>query len=152
MSAAPVIWTYTKTHIAARLKDFITLGAYMRFRPPLCTYRLNWAMGTSWRWRNEWDDTWFEIRTPAVCGRVRYTSVTKAPHNIKSFERGRNIFFLKPECQSGVRTRDLRFSRQATCFNHSTGPPPQSLAPVAVLVGSYSCSICFCSAWYQVYR
>ena len=30
MSAAPVIWTYTKTHIAARLNDFITLGAYMR--------------------------------------------------------------------------------------------------------------------------
>ena len=27
------------------------------FRPPLCTYRLNWAMGISWGWWDEWDDT-----------------------------------------------------------------------------------------------
>ena len=27
------------------------------FRPPLCTYRLNWARGTSWGWWDEWDDT-----------------------------------------------------------------------------------------------
>ena len=25
------------------------------FRPPLCTYRLNWARRTSWRWWDEWD-------------------------------------------------------------------------------------------------
>ena len=27
------------------------------FRPPLCTYRLNWARRTSWGWWNESDDT-----------------------------------------------------------------------------------------------
>ena len=27
------------------------------FRPPLCTYRLNWARRTSWGWWNDWDDT-----------------------------------------------------------------------------------------------
>ena len=27
------------------------------FRPPLCTYRLSWAMRTSWGWWDEWDDT-----------------------------------------------------------------------------------------------
>ena len=27
------------------------------FRPPLCTYRLNWAGRTSWGWWDEWDDT-----------------------------------------------------------------------------------------------
>ena len=27
------------------------------FRPPLCTYRLNWAMRTSWGWWDDWDDT-----------------------------------------------------------------------------------------------
>ena len=27
------------------------------FRPPLCTYRLNWARRTSWRWWDDWDDT-----------------------------------------------------------------------------------------------
>ena len=27
------------------------------FRPVLCTYRLNWARGTSWEWWDERDDT-----------------------------------------------------------------------------------------------
>ena len=27
------------------------------FMPPLCTYRLNWARRTSWRWWDDWDDT-----------------------------------------------------------------------------------------------
>ena len=27
------------------------------FRPPLCTYRLNWARRTSWGWWDDWDDT-----------------------------------------------------------------------------------------------
>ena len=27
------------------------------FRPPLCTYRLNWPRRTSWGWWDDWDDT-----------------------------------------------------------------------------------------------
>ena len=27
------------------------------FRPPLCTYRLNWARRSSWGWWDDWDDT-----------------------------------------------------------------------------------------------
>ena len=27
------------------------------FRPLLCTYRLNWAVRTSWGWWDDWDDT-----------------------------------------------------------------------------------------------
>ena len=27
------------------------------FRPPLCTYRLNWARRTSWGWWDDWDNT-----------------------------------------------------------------------------------------------
>ena len=27
------------------------------FRPPLCTFRLNWARRTSWGWWDDWDDT-----------------------------------------------------------------------------------------------
>ena len=27
------------------------------FRPPLCTYKLNWARRTSWGWWDDWDDT-----------------------------------------------------------------------------------------------
>ena len=32
------------------------------FRPPVCTYRLNWAMRTSWGWWNDWDDTVFQTQ------------------------------------------------------------------------------------------
>ena len=49
------------------------------FRPPLCTYRLNWAGRTSWGWwPGGWlrwhcpPDTGFEIRALAVWGRARY--------------------------------------------------------------------------------
>ena len=56
------------------------------FRPPLCTYRLNWARRTFWGWLRwlRWHcppDTGFEIRALAVWGRARYLSVTEAPHN-----------------------------------------------------------------------
>ena len=32
------------------------------FRPPLCTYRLNWARRTSWGWWDDWDDTALQIQ------------------------------------------------------------------------------------------
>ena len=32
------------------------------FRPPLCTYRLNWARTTSWGWWDDWDDTVFQTQ------------------------------------------------------------------------------------------
>ena len=32
------------------------------FRPPLCTYRLNWARRTSWGWWDDWDDTVLQTR------------------------------------------------------------------------------------------
>ena len=55
------------------------------FRPPLCSYRLNWTRKTSWGWWDDWDDsppdTGFEIWALAVWGRARYLSVTEAPHN-----------------------------------------------------------------------
>ena len=55
------------------------------FRPPLCTYRLNWTRRTTWGWWDDWDDTvlqtGFEIQSPAVWGRARYLSVTEAPHD-----------------------------------------------------------------------
>ena len=32
------------------------------FRPPLCTYRLNWARRTSWGWWDDWDDTFLQTQ------------------------------------------------------------------------------------------
>ena len=65
-------------------------------RPPLCTNRLhrdrNFMTMVRWlRWYCP-PDTGFEIRALAVWGRVRYLSVTKAPHNTST--RGGEETFL----------------------------------------------------------
>ena len=36
------------------------------FRPLLCTYRLNWARRTSWRWWDEWYDTALQTQDSKV--------------------------------------------------------------------------------------
>ena len=65
------------------------------FRPPLCTYRLNWA------------DTGFEIRALAVWGRARYLSVTEAPHNTNFHTwMGKKHFFFFQTAETGNRTPD----------------------------------------------
>ena len=51
-----------KTECTSRF-EYIYIYAHAKkwnesgFRPPLCTYRLNWARRTSWGWWNDWDDT-----------------------------------------------------------------------------------------------
>ena len=37
------------------------------FRPPLCTYRLNWARRTSWGWWDDWDDTVLQTQAVVTC-------------------------------------------------------------------------------------
>ena len=39
------------------IRTHVTTWNESGFRPPLCTYRLNWARRTSWGWWDEWDDT-----------------------------------------------------------------------------------------------
>ena len=39
------------------LLDVLYKWSESGFRPPLCTYRLNWARRTSWGWWDDWDDT-----------------------------------------------------------------------------------------------
>ena len=71
-------------------------------------------------------DTGFEIQALAAWGRARYLSVTEVPHNVDFLRvSGKETFVsLKLEGQSGVRTRDLRFSKQAA---KGTAPPPPDL-------------------------
>ena len=66
------------------------------FRPPLCTYRLNWTRRTSWWWWDDWDDTVLQ---------TRYLSVTELP-TILTFTRGwgRNIFCFFQTAETGNRT------------------------------------------------
>ena len=73
-------------------------------------------------------DTWFDIRALAVCGRACYLSVTESPHNIETLrvsgEETFRFFETWRECQSGVRTRDHRLSKQAAL---TTAPGPRHL-------------------------
>ena len=59
-------------------------------------------------------DTEFEIRALAVGGRALYLSGTEAPHNIGFLcMSGEGTFCFFEKCQSGVRARDLRLSKQS---------------------------------------
>ena len=68
------------------------------FRPPLCTYRLNWARRTSWGWRDEWDDNVLQTQDlkfePWWSEAEHATSRSRRLPTIQGFTRGRgrNIF------------------------------------------------------------
>ena len=68
------------------------------FRPPLCTYRLNWARRTSWGWWDDWDDTVLQTQDskfePWRSEAEHATSRSLRLPTILTFTRGwgRNIF------------------------------------------------------------
>ena len=68
------------------------------FRPPLCTYRLNWARRTSWGWWDDWDDTVLQTRDskfePWRSEAEHAISRSRKLPTILTFTRGwrRNIF------------------------------------------------------------
>ena len=67
------------------------------FRPPLCTYRLNWARRTSWGWWDDWDDTVLQTQDskfePWRSEAEHATSRSRRLPTILTFTRGwgRNI-------------------------------------------------------------
>ena len=68
------------------------------FRPPLCTYRLNWANRTPWGWWDEWDDTLLQTQDskfePWRSEAEHATSRSWRLPTILSFARGREETFL----------------------------------------------------------
>ena len=80
------------------------------FRPPLCTYRLNWARRTSWGCRNDWDDTVFQTQDskfePWRSEAEHATSRSRRLPAILTFTRGwgRNIFCFFQTAETGNRT------------------------------------------------
>ena len=83
------------------------------FRPSLCTYRLNWARGTSWRWWDDWDNTVlrtenskFELwRSEAEHATTRSRGLS----SLLTFTRGwgRNIFVSFKPPRPGTEPRTL---------------------------------------------
>ena len=80
------------------------------FRPPLCTYRLNWARRTSWGWWDDWDDTVLQTQDskfePWRSEAEHATSRSRRLPTILTFTRGwgRNIFCFFQTAETGDRT------------------------------------------------
>ena len=80
------------------------------FRPPLCTYRLNWARRTSWGWWDDWDDTVLQTQDskfkPWRSETEHATSRSRRLPTILTFTRGwgRNIFCFFQTAETGNRT------------------------------------------------
>ena len=98
------------------------------FRPPMCTYRLNWARRTSWGWWDEWDDTVLQTQDskfePWRSEAEHATSRSRRLPTILTFARGwgRNIFVsLKPP-RPGTEPRTLAW--KAAVLTTTLGPPP----------------------------
>ena len=83
------------------------------FRPPLCTYRLNWARRTSWGWWDDRDDTVLQTQDskfePWRSEAEHATSRSRRLPTILTFTRGwgRNIFVSFKPPRPGTEPRTL---------------------------------------------
>ena len=115
----------------------------MGFRPPLCTYRLNWARRTSWGW---WDDTVLQTQDskfePWRSEAEHATSRSRRLPTILTFTRGwgrNNCFFQTAE--TGNRTPDSGVKGSGA--NHYPRGPAQIIHVEPYTDKSYFCG---CSA------
>ena len=98
------------------------------FRPPLCTYRLNWARRTSWGWWDDWDDTVLQTQNskfePWRSEAEHATSRSRRLPTILTFTRGwgRNIFVSFKPPSPGTEPRTLAW--KAAVLTTTLGPPP----------------------------
>ena len=98
------------------------------FRPPLCTYRLNWARRTSWGWWDDWDDTVLQTQDskfePWRSEAEHATSRSRRLPTILTFTRGwgrNNCVSFKPP-RPGTEPRTLAW--KAAVLTTTLGPPP----------------------------
>ena len=98
------------------------------FRPPLCTYRLNWAWRTSRGWRDDWDDTVLQTQDskfmPWRSEAEHATSGSQRLPTILTLTRGwgRNIFVSFKPPIPGTEPRTLAW--KAAVLTTNLGPPP----------------------------
>ena len=101
------------------------------FRPPLCTYRLNWARRTSWGWWDDWDDTVLQTQDskfePWRSEAEHATSRTLRLSAILTFTRGwgRNIFCFFQTAETGNRTPNSGVKGSGA--NHYPRAPAQNM-------------------------
>ena len=92
------------------------------FRPPLCTYRLNWARRTSWGWWDDWDDTVLQTQDSKFePWRSEAEHATSRSRRLPTHGWGRNIFVsLKPP-RPGTEPRTLAWKE--ALLTTTLGPP-----------------------------
>ena len=96
------------------------------FRPPLCTYRLNWARRTSWGWWDDWDDTVLQTQDskfePWRSEAEHATSRSRRLPTILTFTRGwgRNNFVSFKPPRPGTEPRTLAW--KAAVLTTTLGP------------------------------
>ena len=115
------------------------------FRPPLCTYMLNWARRTSWRWWDEWDDTVLQTQDSKFepWRSEHATFRSQRPPTILTFTRGwgRNIFVSFKPPRPGTEPRALAW--KAAVLTTTLGAPcvwrtVSSHHPQEVLLAQFS--------------
>ena len=122
---------------ALRFQDIAQLDLVVKwkwnesgFRPPLCTYRLNWARRTSWGWWDDWDDTVLQTQDskfePWRSDAEHATSRSRRLPTILTFTGGwgRNIFVSFKPPRPGTEPRTLAW--KAAVLTTNLGPPPWS--------------------------
>ena len=101
------------------------------FRPPLCTYRLNWARRTSWGWWDDWDDTVLQTQDwkfePWRSEAEHATSRSRRLPTILTFTRGwgRNIFVSFKPPRPGTEPRTL--THLTLCIASATLPDKRKM-------------------------
>ena len=118
--------------ISYLMQFYISLGQYNKnfrkirinrildyFRPPLCTYRLNWARRTSWGWWDDWDDTVLQTQDskfePWRSEAEHATSRSRRLPTVLTFTRGWEETFL---------FLSNRRDRESNPEPTTLGPPP----------------------------
>ena len=126
--------------------DYIEIESYSEikkwnesgFRPPLCTYRLNWARRTSWGWWDDWDDTVLQTQDskfePWRSEAEHATSRSRRLPTILTFTRGwgRNIFVSFKPLRPGTEPRSLAW--KAAVLTTTLGPPIESYSDIFSVV------------------
>ena len=115
------------------------------FRPPLCTYRLNWARRTSWGWWDDWDDTVLQTQdskfAPWRSEAEHATSRSRRLPTILTFTRGwgrNNFVSLKPP-RPGTEPRTLAW--KAAVLTTTLGPPPRGIISLPILITRPSANV-----------
>ena len=126
-------WIAQITQIFSHLKLWIAVARQKwnesGFRPPLCTYRLNWARRTSWGWWDDWDDTVLQTQDskfePWRSEAEHATSRSRRLPTILTFTRGwgRNNFVSFKPPRPGTEPRTLAW--KAAVLTTTLGPPPR---------------------------